>query len=211
MFRQRPRAAAAARNAPGVGPRDDGGPSAADRAREPGDQRPSLPSSMTIAVSPSPTSRIGAWLAARAAGRSRGCRSPSRICSRPSASRFTWGSPIYRNFMPTEDAVLVDRLRRAGAIPIGKTNVPEFGLGSHTYNQVYGTTRNPYDLEQERGRLERRCRSGAGRRPAAARRRQRSRRIAAQSRPTSTTSSPCGRPSAWCRQRRRICRSWASR
>lgn len=64
---------------------------------------------------------------------------------------FTWGSPILRDFMPAEDAVLVDRLRRAGAIPIGKTNVPEFGLGSHTYNRVYGTTRNPYDLGKSAG------------------------------------------------------------
>jgi amidase len=47
--------------------------------------------------------------------------------------------------MPTEDSVFVERLRRAGVIPIGKTNVPEFGMGSHTYNKVYGTTVNPYD------------------------------------------------------------------
>ena len=41
--------------------------------------------------------------------------------------------------------MLVERLRRAGALAIGKTNTPEFGLGSHTYNRVYGMTRNPYD------------------------------------------------------------------
>ena len=58
---------------------------------------------------------------------------------------FTRGSTIYRNAMPTEDSVLVERLRKAGAIPIGKTNTPEFGMGSHTYNKVYGTTVNPYD------------------------------------------------------------------
>jgi amidase len=57
---------------------------------------------------------------------------------------FTRGSTIYRNAMPTEDSVLVERLRKAGAIPIGKTNTPEFGMGSHTYNKVYGTTVNPY-------------------------------------------------------------------
>ena len=49
------------------------------------------------------------------------------------------------------DAVLVERLRHAGALGIGKTNVPEFGLGSHTYNEVYGTTRNPYDLTKSAG------------------------------------------------------------
>lgn len=64
---------------------------------------------------------------------------------------FTRGSPIFRNDMPTEDTVLVERLRNAGVIPIGKTNVPEFGMGSHTYNKVYGTTVNPYDLTKSAG------------------------------------------------------------
>src|SRR5437762_4103804 len=58
---------------------------------------------------------------------------------------LTNGSPIYASNMPVEDTVLVERIRQAGAIPIGKTNVPEFGMGSHTYNRVYGTTLNPYD------------------------------------------------------------------
>jgi hypothetical protein len=66
---------------------------------------------------------------------------------------FPWtrGSRIYKDDMPTEDTVLVERLRKAGAIPIGKTNVPEFGMGSHTYNKVYGTTVNPYDLTKSAG------------------------------------------------------------
>jgi amidase len=64
---------------------------------------------------------------------------------------FTRGSPIYKNDMPTEDTVLVERLRNAGVVPIGKTNVPEFGMGSHTYNKVYGTTVNPYDLTKSAG------------------------------------------------------------
>jgi amidase len=64
---------------------------------------------------------------------------------------FTRGSPIYADAMPEEDSVLVERLRKAGAIPIGKTNVPEFGMGSHTYNRVFGTTRNPYDLTRSAG------------------------------------------------------------
>ena len=55
---------------------------------------------------------------------------------------YTLGSPIFKNFFPTEDSVLVERLRNAGVVPIGKTNVPEFGMGSHTYNKVYGTTVN---------------------------------------------------------------------
>jgi amidase len=64
---------------------------------------------------------------------------------------YTRGSPIYKDAMPTEDSVFVDRLRRAGVIPIGKTNVPEFGMGSHTFNKVYGTTVNPYDLTKSAG------------------------------------------------------------
>ena len=64
---------------------------------------------------------------------------------------FTRGSPIFRDDVPAEDSVLVERLRNAGAIPIGKTNVPEFGMGSHTYNTVYGTTLNPYDTSRSAG------------------------------------------------------------
>jgi len=64
---------------------------------------------------------------------------------------FTKGSPIFKDVMPAEDTVVVERLRRAGAIPIGKTNVPEFGMGSHTYNKVYGTTFNPYDRSKSAG------------------------------------------------------------
>lgn len=63
----------------------------------------------------------------------------------------TKGSPIFKELMPAADSVLVERIRGAGVIPIGKTNVPEFGMGSHTYNNVYGTTRNPYDLTKSAG------------------------------------------------------------
>jgi amidase len=63
----------------------------------------------------------------------------------------TFGSPIFRDYRPMADTVLVERLRSAGVIPIGKTNVPEFGMGSHTYNRVYGATRNPYDLTKSAG------------------------------------------------------------
>ena len=64
---------------------------------------------------------------------------------------FTKGSPIFKAVMPADDTVIVERLRRAGTIPIGKTNVPEFGMGSHTYNNVYGTTVNPYDRTKSAG------------------------------------------------------------
>ena len=53
--------------------------------------------------------------------------------------------------MPTGDTLLVERLRQAGVIPIGKTNVPEFGMGSQSYNAVYGTTVNPYDVTKTAG------------------------------------------------------------
>src|SRR5262245_57418882 len=60
--------------------------------------------------------------------------------------RTTFGSPLYKDNVPTEDDIVVERMRRAGAILIGKTNTPEFGAGSHTFNKVFGPTRNPYDL-----------------------------------------------------------------
>jgi amidase len=60
--------------------------------------------------------------------------------------RTTFGSLLYRNFVPTSDDLYVERIRRAGAIVIGKTNTPEFGAGSQTFNALFGATRNPYDL-----------------------------------------------------------------
>ncbi|CUH88583.1 Glutamyl-tRNA(Gln) amidotransferase subunit A [Phaeobacter sp. CECT 5382] len=57
----------------------------------------------------------------------------------------TQGSPLFRDFVPDRDELFVARLRAAGAILIGKTNTPEFGLGSHTFNPVYGVTGNPFD------------------------------------------------------------------
>jgi amidase len=59
--------------------------------------------------------------------------------------RTTMGSPIYRDFVPDYDELFVERLRAAGANIIGKTNTPEFGAGSQTFNPVFGATRNPYD------------------------------------------------------------------
>jgi len=65
--------------------------------------------------------------------------------------RSTSGSPILKDFVPTRDSLVVERMRAAGAIFIGKTNVPEFGLGSHTYNPVYGPTLNAYDQTKSAG------------------------------------------------------------
>ncbi|MBN9242225.1 MAG: amidase [Mesorhizobium sp.] len=59
--------------------------------------------------------------------------------------RTTFGSPIFADFVPDEDELFVTRIRKAGAVVIGKTNTPEFGLGSNTYNPVFGATRNALD------------------------------------------------------------------
>jgi Asp-tRNA(Asn)/Glu-tRNA(Gln) amidotransferase A subunit family amidase len=59
--------------------------------------------------------------------------------------RTTYGSLIYRDHVPGRDSLLVERLRKAGAITLGKTNTPEFGAGSQTFNKVFGATLNPYD------------------------------------------------------------------
>ncbi|GAA1752173.1 amidase [Nonomuraea sp. AD125B] len=65
--------------------------------------------------------------------------------------RTTYGSPVYADHVPDRDELIVERLRAAGAISIGKTNTPEFGTGSHTVNEVFGATRNPYDLSRSAG------------------------------------------------------------
>jgi amidase len=65
--------------------------------------------------------------------------------------RTTWGSPIYRDFIPDSDSLLVQRMHSAGAITLGKTNTPEFGAGSQTYNTVFGATRNPWDTTKTCG------------------------------------------------------------
>jgi amidase len=65
--------------------------------------------------------------------------------------RTTFGSPIYKDFVPHEDGLIVERLKKAGAITIGKTNTPEFGAGSQTFNPVFGATLNPYDTSKTCG------------------------------------------------------------
>lgn len=65
--------------------------------------------------------------------------------------RTTLGSPIFKDFVPDQDEIIVERLRSAGAITIGKTNTPEFGAGSQTFNEVFGETLNPYDLTKTCG------------------------------------------------------------
>src|SRR5579859_2167917 len=65
--------------------------------------------------------------------------------------RTTYGSPLHKNNVPDFDCRVVQREKEAGAIVLGKTNVPEFGLGSQTFNPVFGPTHNPYDLTKTCG------------------------------------------------------------
>jgi amidase len=59
--------------------------------------------------------------------------------------RTTYGSPVFKDNVPDFDTLLVERIKGAGAITVGKTNTPEFGAGSQTFNPVFGATLNPYD------------------------------------------------------------------
>ena len=65
--------------------------------------------------------------------------------------RTTFGSPIYKDNVPDQDAIIVERIKKAGGIVIGKTNTPEFGAGSNTFNPVFGSTLNPYDTSKTCG------------------------------------------------------------
>ncbi|WP_121255359.1 amidase [Nocardioides ferulae] len=65
--------------------------------------------------------------------------------------RTTFGSPLFADHVPDADELLVERVRRAGVVVLGKTNVPEFAAGSHTFNRVFGTTRNPVDPSRSAG------------------------------------------------------------
>lgn len=91
----------------------------------------------------------------RAAGRSRGWMHGLPIAikdlSEAAGIVCSYGSPLFRDFVPDFDEIQVARIRAAGAIIIGKTNTPEWGFGSHSYNPVFGTTRNPHDLSRSAG------------------------------------------------------------
>ncbi len=65
--------------------------------------------------------------------------------------RTTYGSPLFADHVPEADELIVERVRRAGVVVIGKTNVPEFAAGSHTFNKVFGTTLNPVDPTRSAG------------------------------------------------------------
>ena len=69
----------------------------------------------------------------------------------PKGIRTTQGSPFYRDFVPEADAPIITLIKNAGALTVGKTNTPEFGAGSNTFNTVFGATKNPYDLTRTCG------------------------------------------------------------
>ena len=65
--------------------------------------------------------------------------------------RTTFGSLAHTDFVPDADDLVIERMRAAGVITLGKTNIPEFAAGGHTFNEVFGVTRNPYDLSVTAG------------------------------------------------------------
>ncbi len=65
--------------------------------------------------------------------------------------RTTFGSPLRADYVPKRDDLVAERIRAAGVVTIGKTNVPEWAAGSHTFNPIFGATRNPYDLTRSAG------------------------------------------------------------
>ncbi|MDP3001448.1 MAG: amidase [Bryobacterales bacterium] len=65
--------------------------------------------------------------------------------------RTTYGSPIFKDHVPSADTLIVHRIREAGAVTLGKTNTPEFGAGSQTFNTLFGATKNPHDLSKTCG------------------------------------------------------------
>ena len=122
----------------------------------------------------------GAGRAAPSRRRCTACRSRTRTCTRPAGIRTTYGSPLLADHVPRGTSWSSSGCARPARSRSGKTNVPEFGAGSHTFNPVFGATRNPYDLSRSAGGS-----SGGGAAALAcgmhaARRRQRHGRLAAQ-------------------------------
>jgi amidase len=87
----------------------------------------------------------------RAVGRLHGLPIAHKDLVDTAGIRTTHGSPFFRDNVPTHDALIVTRIRGAGAITIGKTNTPEFGAGSQTFNTVFGATKNPYNISKTCG------------------------------------------------------------
>ena len=119
----------------------------------------------------------------RVLGRLHGLPMTVKDCLATAGMRTTAGATELRDYVPDEDATSVARLRAAGAIVVGKTNLPAWAGDCQTYNELFGTTNNPWDVDAHRGRLvgRRRCRGGDG--DDATRARQRPRRLHPHPRP----------------------------
>ena len=122
----------------------------ADRARQPASQCDRHAARRTGAGR-GRRRRRGAGARARRSARCTACRSRTRTCSSRAACAPPMARKVHEHFIPTKSALLVERQQAAGAISIGKTNTPEFGAGSQTFNAVFGATRNPYDLSKTCG------------------------------------------------------------
>ena len=124
--------------------------------------------------------RRGARLRARRSGRCTGCRSRSRTPTRWPAGGPRSGRRCMADHVPDATSWSSSGSARAGAVVVGRTNVPEFAAGSHTFNPIFGTTLQPLRPDPLRRRVERGRGGRAGHRHGAARRRQRHGRLAAQ-------------------------------
>ncbi|MDS1271072.1 amidase [Lipingzhangella sp. LS1_29] len=91
------------------------------------------------------------WAAGAAVGPLHGLPIAHKDTHATAGVRTTSGSPLFADHVPDRDELVVERIRAAGAITVGKSNVPEFAAGSHTFNPVFGTTRNPYDVSRSAG------------------------------------------------------------
>ena len=114
-------------------------------------QRHRQPARRRRAAAPRPTRCDAIWRAAHARGWLHGMPQAIKDLAPTAGMRTTNGSPLLRDNVPARDGLMVQRMKAAGCIVIGKTNAPEFGLGSHTFNEVFGPTHNAYDPSRTAG------------------------------------------------------------
>ena len=126
--------------------RGDDGDARAYRRGQSGAQRDRQPARWRYAARRSRAARPRVEASpARQIGGLHGLPQAIKDAAQTAGLRTTFGSPLLRDQVPARDGLMVERMKAAGCIVIGKTNTPEFGLGSHTFNEVFGVTRNAYD------------------------------------------------------------------
>ncbi len=143
--------AAAIRGARGFGARGDGRLSRPHRTHQPRLQRHRLAAPRAPTFWPMRRRPMRGWRRGQPVGPLHGVPQAVKDLAATKGLRTTQGSPIFADTVPDYDQLIVERARAAGAIVIGKTNSPEFGLGSNTYNSVFGITRNAYDTTRSSG------------------------------------------------------------